>query len=288
MLFREQAFYFFRPLHQAVAATVEIFFHPDVVGFLLVFQAVAIKMKNGSGRAVVLIDQCECGAGNRPRYSKFLADGPDQGGFSCTHFSVKQHNALISGKFQKLTGAPGQFIEGIAFELEGLHGVKIRFLGQPDSLQRFGGIPGALRPPSQIKMSLRPAAPKTGKGSYSLKRFGGIPALCARPSKSTCRFVRLPQKRERGRTRSSHLGGSRVLCARPPKSKCRFVRLPQKRERGSRRRSLGLFAGKNSEWNDHFLQGNAPMLECVQIILNKLVVIVLIYKILIFLGKNVT
>src|SRR5690606_19651334 len=124
--------------------------------------------------------------------------------------------------------------------------------------------------------------------SYSLKRFGGIPALCARPSKSTCRFVRLPQKRERGRTRSSDLGGSRVLCARPPKSKCRFVRLPQKRERGSRRRSLGLFAGKNSEWNDHFLQGNAPMLECVQIILNKLVVIVLIYKILIFLGKNVT
>src|SRR5690606_32358722 len=153
--------------------------------------------------------QCECGAGNRPRYSKFLADGPDQGGFSCTHFSVKQHNALISGKFQKLTGAPGQFIEGIAFELEGLHGVKIRFLGQPYSLKRFGGIPGALRPPSQIKMSLRPAAPKTGKGSYSLKRFGGIPALCARPSKSTCRFVRLPQKRERGRTRSSDLGGSR-------------------------------------------------------------------------------
>src|SRR5690606_16917855 len=177
--------------------------------------------------------QCECGAGNRPRYSKFLADGPDQGGFSCTHFSVKQHNALISGKFQKLTGAPGQFIEGIAFELEGLHGVKIRFLGQPYSLKRFGGIPGALRPPSQIKMSLRPAAPKTGKGSYSLKRFGGIPALCARPSKSTCRFVRLPQKRERGRTRSSDLGGSRALCARPSKSTCRFVRLPQKRERSS-------------------------------------------------------
>src|SRR5690606_29364749 len=237
MLFREQAFYFFRPLHQAVAATVEIFFHPDVVGFLLVFQAVAIKMKNGSGRAVVLIDQCECGAGNRPRYSKFLADGPDQGGFSCTHFSVKQHNALISGKFQKLTGAPGQFIEGIAFELEGLHGVKIRFLGQPYSLKRFGGIPGALRPPSQINMSLRPAAPKTGKGSYSLKRFGGIPGALRPPSQIKMSLRPAAPKTGKGSYSLKRFGGIPALCARPSKSTCRFVRLPQKRARQIGRRA---------------------------------------------------